>query len=197
VFTSIFSLLSLFWNKKFREELITYFPWYDTGHIENDASNNSSIVACVFVTAVTLLLSHCLATIGGSVPSHYLATIGGDTQTQTAMWSHKPSLFFQNKESRLKIESAYEITLLCVSVYPPFIASQWFGKNPLIIARQRLSRNVTAVVNTHATIEEFLDTSFTMWPVSYQGKQTISSSKNFLLILSSYLLLGLPRGLFL
>jgi hypothetical protein len=40
-------------NKKFWEELIAYFPWYYTGHIENDASNNSSIVACVFVTAVT------------------------------------------------------------------------------------------------------------------------------------------------
>jgi hypothetical protein len=28
--------------------------------------------------------------------------IGGDTHTQTARWSHKPTLFFQNKESRLK-----------------------------------------------------------------------------------------------
>jgi hypothetical protein len=36
-------------NKKFWEELIAYFPWHDTGHIENDASNNSSIVSCVFV----------------------------------------------------------------------------------------------------------------------------------------------------
>jgi hypothetical protein len=41
--------------KKFWEELIAYFPKYDTGHIENDASKNSSIVACVFVTAVTVL----------------------------------------------------------------------------------------------------------------------------------------------
>jgi hypothetical protein len=40
-------------NKKFWEELIAYFPCYDTGHIENDASNNSSIVACVFGTEVT------------------------------------------------------------------------------------------------------------------------------------------------
>jgi hypothetical protein len=38
--------------KKFWEELITYFPWYDTDLIENDVSNNSSVVACVFVTAV-------------------------------------------------------------------------------------------------------------------------------------------------
>jgi hypothetical protein len=50
--------------KKFWEELIAYFPWYDTGHIENDASKNSSIIACVFVTAVTFLPSRCLAMIG-------------------------------------------------------------------------------------------------------------------------------------
>jgi hypothetical protein len=37
----------------------------DTGHTENDASNNSSIVACVLVTTVTCLPSRCLATIGG------------------------------------------------------------------------------------------------------------------------------------
>jgi hypothetical protein len=32
---------------------------------ENDTYNNYSIVACVFIAAVTLLQSHCLATIGG------------------------------------------------------------------------------------------------------------------------------------
>jgi hypothetical protein len=52
-------------EKKFWEELIAYFPWYYKGHIANDASNNSSVVACVFVTAVTFLPSSCLATIGG------------------------------------------------------------------------------------------------------------------------------------
>jgi hypothetical protein len=41
-------------------------------------------------------------------------------------------------------------------------------KSPLIVARQRLGRNVTAVTNTHATIEELLDASFSLWPVSYQ-----------------------------
>jgi hypothetical protein len=46
---------TLTFNKKFWEELIAYFPRYDTGHIDNDESNSSSIVACVFVTAVTLL----------------------------------------------------------------------------------------------------------------------------------------------
>jgi hypothetical protein len=50
---------------------------------------------------------------------------------------------------------------------------------PPIVARQRLGRNVTAVTNTHAAIEELLKESFSMWPVSYQGK-VISSSQNFL-----------------
>jgi hypothetical protein len=34
------------------------------GHIENDESNSSSIVACVFIAAVTFLPSHCVATTG-------------------------------------------------------------------------------------------------------------------------------------
>jgi hypothetical protein len=63
--------------KKFWEELIPYFPWYDTGHIKNDASNNSSIVACVFFTTVTFLPCRCLATTGGLLPSRCLVTIGG------------------------------------------------------------------------------------------------------------------------
>jgi hypothetical protein len=46
---------------KFWEELIAY----DTDRIENYVSNNSSNVACVLVTAVTFLPSHCLVTIGG------------------------------------------------------------------------------------------------------------------------------------
>jgi hypothetical protein len=45
---------------------------------------------------------------------------------------------------------------VCVSVYP------------LIIARQRLDRKVTALTNTEAKTEEFLDASFSMWSVSYQ-----------------------------
>jgi hypothetical protein len=123
-------------NKKFWEELIAYFSWYDIGHIENDASNNSSIVVGVFITAVTFLPSRCLAMIGGCTYRHtdwwegffnwsvemgsgavikfykdwlrHSKVNGGDTQThtQTATWSHKLTLFFQNKESRLK--SSYE-----------------------------------------------------------------------------------------
>jgi hypothetical protein len=49
----------------------------------NDASYNSSIVTCVFVTAVTFLPSRCLATIRGFLPSRCLATIRRDTHTHT------------------------------------------------------------------------------------------------------------------
>jgi hypothetical protein len=81
---------------------------------------------------------------------------------------------------------------VCVSEYLPIVARQWLGKCPFvvirlgkiplffarqrcdknapIVARQLLRRNVTAVTNTHATIEELLDASFSMWPVSHQGK---------------------------
>jgi hypothetical protein len=48
-------------NKKLWEELMAN----ETDHIENDVSNNSSVVAYVFVTAVTFLLSRCLPTIKG------------------------------------------------------------------------------------------------------------------------------------
>jgi hypothetical protein len=69
-------------HQKFWEYLLAYFPLYDTGHIENDASNNSSIAARVFVIAVTFLPSSCVAKIGGYLPSHCLAIIG-DTHTDT------------------------------------------------------------------------------------------------------------------
>jgi hypothetical protein len=65
--------------------------------------------------------------------------------------------------------------------HPLIVATQRLGKNPPIVARQRLDRNITEVTNTHATIEELLDASLSMWPVSYQGKSAISFSQNFLL----------------
>jgi hypothetical protein len=57
---------------------------------------------------------------------------------------------------------------LCVCV-SPIVDRQRLDKNPPIVARQLLGRNVTAVTSTHA-IEELLDASFSMRPVSYQGK---------------------------
>jgi hypothetical protein len=55
-------------------------------------------------------------------------------------------------------------------VYTLIVARQRLGKNPPIIARQRLGKNIPAATNTYAKIEESLDASFSMWPVSYQGK---------------------------
>jgi hypothetical protein len=53
---------------------------------------------------------------------------------------------------------------------PPVVARQRLGKNPPIVTVQRLGRNVTAVSNTHAGMEGLLGASFSMWPVSCQGK---------------------------
>jgi hypothetical protein len=51
------------------------------------------------------------------------------------------------------------------SVKIPFIvARQRLVKNVPIVARQRLGINVITVSNTHETIEELLDASFSMWP---------------------------------
>jgi hypothetical protein len=60
-------------NMKFWEELIFYFHLIRHGPCRKDASNNSSIVECVFVAAITFL------------PSRYQATIG-DTYTDTDWW---------------------------------------------------------------------------------------------------------------
>jgi hypothetical protein len=39
---------------------------------------------------------------------------------------------------------------------------------PPLIARQRLGKNVTSSTNTHATVEQLLDASFSILSVSYQ-----------------------------
>jgi hypothetical protein len=45
---------------------------------------------------------------------------------------------------------------------PLIVAMQRLGKNLPIFVRQRLGRNVTAVTNTEGTIEELLDALFSM-----------------------------------
>jgi hypothetical protein len=47
---------------------------------------------------------------------------------------------------------------VCLYVYPP------------ILDGERLSKYVRAATNTHETIEELLDASFSMRSLSYQGK---------------------------
>jgi hypothetical protein len=59
---------------------------------------------------------------------------------------------------------------VCVCVSPVSLLDNGSVKIPPIVARQRLGRNVTAVTNIHATIEELLDALFSMWALSYQGK---------------------------
>jgi hypothetical protein len=53
--------------------------------MENDAVYSSSVVVFVFTATVTILASHCLAMIRGSLPSHCQATRGGYTQTHRLM----------------------------------------------------------------------------------------------------------------
>jgi hypothetical protein len=53
-------------------------------------------------------------------------------------------------------------------------------KITLSLLGKRLGRNITAVTNKHATIKELLDSWFSIWPVSYQGKSAISYFQNFL-----------------
>jgi hypothetical protein len=40
--------------------------------------------------------------------------------------------------------------------------------SPIVFARQQLGNHVHMAMNTHAAIEELLDTSYSMWCVSYQ-----------------------------
>jgi hypothetical protein len=116
-------------KKKFWEDLIAYFPWYDTGHIENNASNNSSIVACVFVTAVTSLPSRCLAKLGGFFTEPLPNNERRDTQTATR--SHKPTLQFWKNKVGLWDHVAVRVSRLS-------LLSNGSVKSPLIVARQRL-----------------------------------------------------------
>jgi hypothetical protein len=69
----------------FWEELIAFFPC-DTDHIENDVSNNYSILACVFVAAITCFTDSLPKTIGGFSPNRCLATTGRYTYGYTGGW---------------------------------------------------------------------------------------------------------------
>jgi hypothetical protein len=54
----------------FWEGLIAYFPLTRRGSHKNDASNNSPIFACVFISAVSFLLNQRLTTRGGYTCRH-------------------------------------------------------------------------------------------------------------------------------
>jgi hypothetical protein len=59
---------------------------YDTNLIENEAFNNSTVVACVLVAAVMFLPSRCRATTSGILPICWLATIGEYMYRQRDWW---------------------------------------------------------------------------------------------------------------
>jgi hypothetical protein len=59
-------------NKMFWEEPIACFLWNDKDRTENDASNNSAVVAFVFVAAVTFMPDRCLTTTEGYTYRHRL-----------------------------------------------------------------------------------------------------------------------------
>jgi hypothetical protein len=59
----------------------------------------------------------------------------------------------------------------CCQCIPPIVARERLGKNPLAVARQRLDKHVTAVTNTHGTVDLIVGrVVFNLVRVSYQGK---------------------------
>jgi hypothetical protein len=112
------------------------FLWYDNDRIENNAANSFSIVALVFVAAVTSLPSPCLPTIVGFTYRHRLMGRIYEVAVQMGSgamicipsykrlvrafkswwrWIHRQHgdcirllLFLQNKESRLKRDKLYD-----------------------------------------------------------------------------------------
>jgi hypothetical protein len=119
-------------SKKFWEERIAYFPWYDTERIENDTSHNSSIVPCIrcrgddfteqlpsnrmkdthtntdwrkgFMKYVVEMGSGAIIYISSFIKIGLDIRSWWGGHTQTALWPHTPTFIYQNKESRLKVD---------------------------------------------------------------------------------------------
>jgi hypothetical protein len=53
---------------------------------------------------------------------------------------------------------------------------------PLLVARQRLGKNITAATNTHATIEELFDASFSVRCLSYQSRRLVPTRTFFIVL---------------
>jgi hypothetical protein len=68
----------------------------------------------------------------------------------------------------------------CVGI-PLSLLGNGSVKIPLLLLANGSEEMLPPETNTHATKEELFEASFSMWPVSYQGKQGMSSSQNFLL----------------
>jgi hypothetical protein len=66
----------------------------------------------------------------------------------------------------------------CLYMYPQSLLGN--GSVKILSLLGNGSVKTLPLQRTHSTIEELLDASFSMRSVSYQGKQTISYSQNFL-----------------
>jgi hypothetical protein len=102
-------------NNKFWEELIACFPWYDTGC--NEKRRIQQFFCCCMCIcyhgniSTELLPSKDRGIFTEPLPSKDMGDTQAHTHTQTAIWSHKPTSCFQNKESRLKIHSYSQIQM--------------------------------------------------------------------------------------
>jgi hypothetical protein len=125
-------------------QFLAYFPYVEKNKVGlcDHVAACASVSVCVRVSP--LLTSECL--------------------TQS-LWNlvHISRHLSPSHRHNLKNPSHQSV---CRYVYPSIVARQRFCKNSPIVARQRLGRNGTAVTNTHASIEELLDASFLVCPLS-------------------------------
>jgi hypothetical protein len=71
------------------------------------------------------------------------------------------------KKNKSRLMRSRRCLCACVCLCIPLsLLGNTSVRTPLSFARRRLGRNVTAVTNTHSTIEEIFDASFSMWPMS-------------------------------
>jgi hypothetical protein len=89
----------------------SYCPQFMLAHMLCKYAEASTEVSQHRMQVTTVTVQPDKAIFTEPLPSNYR---GGFTDT-TATWSHNPSLFFQNKESRLKDPSHLSV---CRSVYP-------------------------------------------------------------------------------
>jgi hypothetical protein len=120
-----------------------------------------------------------------------------DTHAQTATWYHKPTLFFQTKESRLKIRGLWDHLALCLCIPPNFYEEAYkitlLSVYPFLIVIRSLMRSPSYI----CVYVSFLHFSFCfVRSVSYQRKVGDWFFPELLVILSSHLHLDLPPGIF-
>jgi hypothetical protein len=92
----------------FWEELMACFPLICTDCIENDASNNSADVACVFIAMGMCSPSHCLTTVRGIyVQTHKESRLTTEELLEAAfsLWSD-PKLYKENSSRHRTVVSS-------------------------------------------------------------------------------------------